>query len=310
MPSDEITSLALPGPKEHAQWLRNRRKQLLRLLGGPPSEEPARGRTVERREEKTRIVEKVTFEGEAGEEIPAALLIPRNPPLPRPAIICLHSQGPDKKKGKSEVVSGEGVGVELSRRGYLVLAPEAPGYEERREAEEGLECGRLLLQGWSLPAKAAWEVSRAIEYLSSRPELNGERIGLLGLGKGGMIGWLAAAVEPRISTAVICWGASTYASILAGNVSLGPMGWIPGLLNWGDVPEVCCLIAPRPLYFCAAQQDPLFPFGGFQEVFWRVKQLYTRLGEAEKIEQYAFLGPPRWDKETRARIANWFDRWL
>jgi dienelactone hydrolase len=191
-----------------------------------------------------------------------------------------------------------------------VLAPELIGYEERQEISDEMESGRLLLQGWSLPAKTAWEVSRAVDYLASRPEAETSRIGLAGLAKGGLISWLAAAVEPRISTIVICWGTATYASILAENISLGPMGWIPGLLNWGDTPEVCCMLAPRPLLFCAAQHDPLFPFGGFQEVFWRVRQFYSRLREDEKLSHYISPQGPRLDKEVRARISNWFDRWL
>ncbi len=282
----------------------------MRLLGDLPSAAPVRGKTSERREERERFVEQVAYEGEEGEQIPAVLLIPRNHPLPLPGIICLHSQGPDRKKGKSEVVVNSGLGAELCRRGYVVLAPEVPGYEDRRKVAEEAESGRLLLQSWSLPARTAWEVRRAVDYLGTRSEVERGRVGLTGLAKGGMIGWLTAAIEPRIAAVAICWGTSTYAAILAQKISLGPMGWIPGLLNWGDTPEICSLIAPRPLLFCAAQQDPLFPFGGFQEAFWRVRQFYSRLKEAERLGNYVLPGAPKLDKEIRARVANWFDRWL
>ncbi len=263
-----------------------------------------------RRQESGRFIERVAFEGEPGEQIPALLMIPRGRSLPLPAVVYLHSQGPDKGKGKSEALRSDSAAAELCHRGCVVLAPEIIGYEERRQPTEELEAGRLLLQGWSLPGKTAWEMSRAVDYLSARPEVESNRIGLLGMHKGAMLGWLAGAVEPRFSTLALCFGTSTYAALLAEQAPLGAMGWVPGLLNWGDVPEVCSLLAPRPLFFCAAEQDPLFPFRGYQEVHWRVRQLYLRLGADEKLDQHICPGKPHADKEVRARLTNWFDRWL
>ena len=303
------STLSLPGPNEHPVWLRNRRKQLQRLLALPTTPTLPRGVTLEQRKDAEQLIERITFESEPDEQVPAVLLIPRNFALPRPAIICLHSQSADKKRGKSEVAGRDGIAAELCQRGYVVIAPDAPGYEERRENSTEVEAGRLLLQGWSLPAKLAWEVGRMIDYLGTRTEVELGRVGLLGFGIGGLIGGLAAAVEPRLGTTVICGGASTYAAILGHDIPLGPAGWIPGLFNWGDIPEVLSLIAPRPFFLCAAQQDPLFPFSGFQEVVWRVHQLYSRLGEEAKLDSY-LLQKTELDPESRARISNWFDRWL
>jgi hypothetical protein len=146
--------------------------------------------------------------------------------------------------------------------------------------------------------------------LQTRPEVEAGRIGLLGLGRGGLLGWLAAAVDHRLSPVAVVWGASTYAEILNNKINLGPLAWAPNLLNWGDTPEVCRLIAPRPLFFCASEKDSCFPYAGYQEVYWRVSQLYMRLGLEDKLEQYVTPGPPAPDKEFLARIGNWFDRWL
>jgi dienelactone hydrolase len=311
-----MTAFALPGPQEHAAWLRNRRRQLQKLLGAPEEElAPIHGAVLSRQVEKTRIVEKVNYEGEAGEKIPAYFLQPQNRALPLPAIIYLHSQSPDRSIG-GRAALGEykrldgGIGAELVRRGYIVLAPEVTGHGERGDLEEGVESGRLLLQGWSLAAKTLWEIGRAIDYLQTRKEVEAGRIGLLGLGKGGLLGWLAAALEPRLSPVAIAWGASTYAELLNEKINLGHLAWLPGLLNWGDAPEVCRLIAPRPLFFCAGEKDPVFPYAGYQEIYWRVSQLYMRLGLEDKLEQYVTPGPPQPDKEFLARIGNWFDRWL
>jgi len=310
-----MTAFALPGPQEHAAWLRNRRRQLQKLLGSPEELEPLQGAVLSRQVEKTRVVEKVSYEGEAGEKIPAYFQIPQNRNLPLPAVIYLHPQPADRAIG-SRVALGEfkkldgGVGAELVRRGYIVFSPEITGYGERGDSEVELESGRLLLQGWSLAAKTLWEICRAVDYLQTRPEVEAGRIGLLGLGGGGLLAWLAAAVDHRLSPVAVAWGASTYAELLNHKINLGPLAWVPGLLNWGDAPEVCRLIAPRPLFFCAGEKDPRFPYAGYQEVYWRVSQLYMRLGLEDKLEQYVTPGPPSPDKEFLARIGHWFDRWL
>jgi len=381
------STITLPGPNEFPEWLRARRRQLQRLLRGPGAPAGMRGKTIARREEGELVIERVAYDGEAGEQIPALMISPRKANFPLPLIIYLHSRGANKEVGKSEIlspdISGQGVGgkrglqnpaptsssgisgkkawggafsgsaqnkreglqagfmpsqerhpeqsrgtkpaptssasnsefagpslaAELCHRGYVVLAPDSVGYEERKEDNEEVEAGRLLLQGWSLAAKLAWEVSRAVDYANTRPEVGAGRIGVLGRAQGGMTGWLAAAAEARISTIAVCWGASTYASVLNEHIALGPAGWIPNLFDWGDVPEVCCLIAPRPLFFCASQKDPVFPIAGFNEVYWRVSQLYLRIGEEEKLSQY-ITEAAEFDKETRARVANWFDKWL
>lgn len=303
-------ALALPTRKEHATWQRNRRRQLARLLGGPADSPRLEPRSLDRKEEAEYIREQVEYQGEPGERIPAELLVPRHHSLPLPAVICLHSQGGDASLGREEVANPNGIGVELCRRGYIVLAPETFGYKERRDTPLELESGRLLLQGWSLMAKSVWEVGRAFDFLSLRSEVETGRIGAIGLSKGGLLTGVAAALYPRLTTVVSCWGAATYTSIMAQNIPLGSGYWLPNLLNWGDLPEILALIAPRPAFFCAAKADRVFPFSGFQETFWRLRQLYLRLGEEDKLSQYLLEGGPQLDPEVRARVSNWFDRRL
>lgn len=59
-----------------------------------------------------------------------------------------------------------------------------------------------------LPTLAEYErpVAAAIDYLTTRPDVDTERIGLLGVSMAGYYGMRAAAFEPRIK-AVVAWGA-------------------------------------------------------------------------------------------------------
>ena len=45
----------------------------------------------------------------------------------------------------------------------------------------------------------AWDVSRALDYLASRPDVDATRMGASGVSMGGMIAWFAAAADERLA---------------------------------------------------------------------------------------------------------------
>ena len=118
------STITLPGPNEFPEWLRARRRQLQRLLRGPGAPAGMRGKTIARREEGELVIERVAYDGEAGEQIPALMISPRKANFPLPLIIYLHSRGANKEVGKSEIlspdISGQGVG---GKRGLQNPAP-------------------------------------------------------------------------------------------------------------------------------------------------------------------------------------------
>jgi dienelactone hydrolase len=310
-----------PDAKRHAQWLRAKRAQLTRLLGGFPARAPLQARTVKTEEREDCVLERVAYQSEPGEAVPAGLLIPRGGTPPYAAVICLHQHAGNYDLGKSESLglagdADQAYALELCRRGYVTLAPDAIGFEERREPlksgaeQERFEAMRLLLQGLTLQGKMVWEVRRAVDYLESRPEVDSTRIGCLGHSLGGIETWFAAALEPRIKVAVASCAISTYAAILKAGILHNFAFYVPGLLRWGDVPEVISLLAPRPLLLLGGKADPLFPAEGFEEACWRAKQTYLRLGAAEKFDSHLAPGGHAFTPAMRSRAYSWFDRWL
>ena len=83
----------------------------------------------------------------------------------------------------------------LTRHGYGILALDARG-----SGESG---GRGMLHGWSGDA----DLSAAVTYLESRPEVNPARIGVLGLSMGGEVAIGGAGADPRLK-AVVAEGAT------------------------------------------------------------------------------------------------------
>ena len=313
--------LALPSPEEHPRWLRAKRRQLTRLLGGFPPRCPLNATTVRREVEPRRIVEWVTYEVEPGDFVPAILLIPRDRTPPLPAVFCHHQHAGHYDLGKSEPVGWAGnpqqaYAADLCSRGYVTLAPDTIGFEERAHPRlSGPEYERflaheLLLKGLTLQGKMIWDVMRGVDYLRSREEVDPERIGMIGHSLGGIETWFAAAAEPRIKVAAASCGTSTYAAVLAAQVSHNHGFYVPGILKWGDIPEVVSLIAPRPLLVLAGEEDPIFPVEGAKEVVSRARMLYRRLNAPEAVELFVSPGGHEFSDEMRHRAYHWFDRWL
>src|SRR5205823_14861854 len=57
---------------------------------------------------------------------------------------------------------------------------------------------------------SVWDVMRLIDYLTTRSDVDAGRIGLLGLSKGGIETYLAAAVDPRIAVAIPVIGVQSF----------------------------------------------------------------------------------------------------
>lgn len=86
------------------------------------------------------------------------------------------------------------IGAALLERGFNVLLPDGPGQGESRRRR--------------IPARTDYEVAvtACVDYLTTRHDVDTDRIGLIGSSLGGYIAGRAAGAEHRL-TAVVIWGA-------------------------------------------------------------------------------------------------------
>src|SRR5205085_2037768 len=55
-----------------------------------------------------------------------------------------------------------------------------------------------------------WDLWRTVDYLVTRPEVDAERLGMIGFSMGGIETWLAASVDERIKVAVPAIGVQSF----------------------------------------------------------------------------------------------------
>jgi dienelactone hydrolase len=264
--------------------------------------------------------------------VPAYLLRPRDlaPGERRPGVLAHHQHAGQYHLGKSEVAGLAGdpeqaYALELARRGYVVLAPDALGFEERgpfagrldspsrqdpgRDFER-FEFTRRLLHGSCLQTKLVWDMRRGLDYLQSRPEVDPARLGCIGHSLGGQQTLFLAALDERVGAAVSSCGFASMRAVLRAGVNHNFGAYVPGWLEHGDVGDLLAAVAPRPFLALNGVADRIFPIDGLHDSYAVARPAYAAAGSAERLDLGVYPGGHGFTGEMRARAYQWLDRWL
>jgi dienelactone hydrolase len=226
-----------------------------------------------------------------GMEAYGLYLVPRKARFPAPLVIAQHGGG-----GFPELATFQGGGnyKDMVRgavaQGYVVFAPlhifypykdrdhGSPIPEKVREQFDE----QLRAAGTSLAAVEVAEISRALDALLERREVDRHRVAMIGLSYGGFYTMYTAAVEPRIQVAVA--SCSFREQPDAGRVKPG------GRLIDLAPADVAALVCPRPLQVQSGVSDKLLPIDSARSAAARAARYYARLGVPERFEFQAFDG--------------------
>lgn len=315
---------------DEVEWLRWRsafKSKLIELLGDWPDKCSLNPRVVEHVDEGSYIREKVIFESEPGMDVSAYFLVPKDlkPGEKRKALICAHGHG----HGKDDVAGihhGEPNRVytikqsnydyarQFAEMGYVVIAPDWRGFGERRigydfPGRDG--CNVVFLKasllGLNLLTLNIWDAFRCIDYLQSRLEVDGDRIGMMGLSYGGTMTLFTAALDERIKVAVVSCYLNTFKAFALDLGNICGSQVVPSLLKYGEMWDVASLIAPRPLLIESGVKDEGFPIEASRLSFSKVKKVYEVLKVPERCDIDEFDGGHRF---SGRKAFDWFERWL
>jgi len=104
---------------------------------------------------------------------------------------------------------------------------------------------------------------------------------------------LTSAVSPRVKVAVISGALNMLQERARGRYSCGAQ-IIPGLLNFGDVPEIASLIAPRPCLWEVGKQDKLMVQEWIPPALGKMKRVWSALNAPDALDVDSFDGGHRW----------------
>jgi dienelactone hydrolase len=238
---------------------------------------------------------------------------------------------------KQQLYEGNSIATELARRGYVVitidmfywgerrmlLQEDPPSYREpqrmnaeeiaafnrRSSQNEQLVARSLMAAGITWPGVMLWDDIRTLDYLASRPEVDRQRLGCVGLSVGGYRSFLLAALDERIKAAVDVGWMTSFASNIRRHVlnTVGLTFHIPGLYRYLDLPDLAALIAPRSILVMNGSKDALFPLPGVEKAFQKIEACYRKAGVPDRQRCRLYDVPHEFNRNMQAEAWSWLE---
>ena len=318
--------------KEWMAWRPKLLKVLKASYGRTIPKVPLKPQLIERKDCGKYIRELVVYNTTPHMSVPAYVLTPKGLTGRVPGVLCIHGHG----TGAFDLVgltkgpnAHHDYALDVVNQGMVAIAPDLRGFGYRAVDEDQLRMTlkRLNLPeyGWFMRDKCSTfhlhaellgftftylqihDLLCGIDYLQTRKEVDRSRIGCIGLSGGGCMTMHVAAIDERVKAAVISGAFTSYHSYALEIETFCGMQIPVGIMNYADVADITCLIAPRALCVESGKKD----FGFLQKVarreWGRVKQCYQAAGVPEKCLLDTFGGEHEWHG---AKSIPFLKKWL
>jgi len=267
------------------------------------------------------LIEKGFIYSEENEKVPVLIYKPlqaKNKSLP--VVICLHGTG-----GSKDNADIKGLLYRFTKIGMMGVAIDARYHGERIAggAHGSKEYVEAITRAWKNTDTAkqehpffydtVYDLWRLTDYLSTRPDVQKDRIGMMGISMGGIETWMAASVDKRIKVAVpaiatqsfswilendkwqgrarTIWAAHEQAAKDLGDSDVNKQSvqalWnklVPGINGMFDCPSMLRLFPPRPLLLLSTEKDQNCPLPGAKIAFEAVKVSYKATGSPNRLK--------------------------
>ncbi|MHB8898055.1 MAG: alpha/beta hydrolase family protein [Thermoguttaceae bacterium] len=304
-----------------ADWEARRgeyRRQLLEMLGLDPMPERTdlKATVTGRVEREDFSVENVCFQSRPGLYVTANLWLPKGAAGPSPAVLYVCGHGGVKIDGVSygNKVSYQHHGAWLARNGFVCLTIDSLQLGEIEATHHGTYRYNMWWwnnRGYTPAGVEAWNCIRALDYLQSRPEVDGKQLGVTGRSGGGAYSWWIASIDDRIKAAVPVAGITDLENHVVDGCVEGHCDcmFMVNTYRW-DYPLVAALIAPRALLLSNSDSDRIFPLDGVVRLHSKVREVYRFLNAADQFGLVITPGPHKDTQELQVPAFRWFNKHL
>lgn len=295
--------------------------KFLEALGDLPERTPLNPVVTGKHQGPGYRVERVIYESRPSHHVTALFYLPD--PLPSakvPGVLLPCGHDTNGKLADSY----QRASILLARYGMAVLCYDPIGQGERsqlvdamgkRQIQGGvyehtlIGAGALLI-GRSAASYRIWDGLRSLDYLTSRPEVDGGRIGCTGCSGGGTLTSYLMALDDRIVAAAPSCYITSLERLFA---TIGPQDAeqnITGQVAFGmEHADYLTMRAPKPTLICAATRD-FFDIQGTWTSFREAKQLYGILGHGDRVDLFEYNTPHGYPRPQREAIVRFMRRWL
>ncbi|MEW6754323.1 MAG: alpha/beta hydrolase family protein [Candidatus Latescibacterota bacterium] len=307
-------------PAQFAAWKERALPAVLATLGDPPPTAPADPELVAQWEEGGLLRQRWWIDVQR--HLSAMLLVNIPLGLPagerRPAILCCHGHGPHGKEpvmGNASSASLQqsiadhryNYGEVMARHGFVTYAIDWIGFGERNDNNKpnhrALAGGRDWCNLYYLHATMLGMTPLSINVAHGRqatdvvcglPQVDGERLGVMGLSGGGtMTLWMALCDERFRAIEIICYS-DLWEAFGVRDINYCGMQVAPGLFGLVDLPDLQGLLAPRPLLVDIGVHDTCFRVETAVACYRHVEAIYRAAGAANRLQLDLHPGEHGW----------------
>jgi dienelactone hydrolase len=279
-----------------------------------PEKAPLHPTVTRRLERHDYVVEMIHYQSRPGLYVTGNLYRPAKVPqgvrLPAVFYVCGHShRGRDGNK-----VAYQSHGIWFARHGYVCLVVDSLQLGEIAATHHGtynLQRWWWHSRGYTPAGVEAWNGVRGIDYLTSRPDVDPERIAVTGISGGGAATFWIAAADERVKVAVPVSGMADLESYVPNLVINGHCDCM-FLYNAHVWPwtRIASLIAPRPMLFVNSDADAIFPMDANERVVSHLERLYSLYGAGDSVDAFVSIGGHAYREDIRRAVYRFINTHL
>ncbi len=312
IPSQDSRNTNTPNTDTHAKlpefhnlqdWEKRKvqlRKQILSATGLYPM--PKRGaphaEIFGRLQRDGYTIEKVLLETLPGYYLGGNLYRPLNATNRHPGIVNPHGHWTYGRLENEDLFSGQALGINLAKQGYVVFAYDMVGYNDTIQTPH--KFGTPIEQLWSFgPLQLQlWNSLNATDLVASLPDVDATKLAVTGASGGATQALLLNAVDDRISFAA---PVNMVSAIMQGGDFCENA---PGLRIGTNNVEIAAMFAPKPMLLVSATGD--WTKNVPREEFPAIQRIYDLYGKHDNVEVIQIEAPHNFNQKSREGVYRFF----
>jgi hypothetical protein len=305
---------AIQSIEEFTQYRKEVYDHFLRALGGLPIRTDLNAKVTGVIQEEGYRIEKVIFQSLPGFYVTGNLYLPEAD-CPVPGIIVASGHA---REAKASPVYQQ-VCLDLVANGFAVLAVDPVGQGERlqywRDGQEEVPWGTIehtyagikcSLLGMSIARYFCWDLTRALDYLCTRPEVDKDRLGITGNSGGGTQTSYMLLFDERLKAAVpCCYISSRLAYMGTGQAHDMEQNLFGAISHSPGHDDFLASFAPKPVMVGAVESD-FFNVEGAVHTVERARRIYRLYNAEDKLQLTVVPGTHGYRPLLREAAVNWF----
>lgn len=151
----------------------------------------------------------------------------------------------------------------------------------------------------------------SVDYLLTRAEVDPGRIGCIGLSIGGFRSAHLFGLDPRISVGIDAGWMTSYSKQIDNHLRHHTwMIYVPGQLEFLDLPDVVSLSVPKPLMIINCKKDQLYTMTAMEAAADKIGEIYKKANASDRYLVKWYDVPHLFNIEMQNDAIEWLEKWL